>query len=90
MLGVAFLFDLLSKKQICWPKKAAGFIGNISLEVYLWFEVLLRFFRGTKIEFLPFEYHGVVYSTIIALLTILIAWLTHLLFQKILEKVPVS
>ncbi len=86
MLGMACLIDRFSKKQILWPENALGFIGRISLEVYLWFEVLLRFFRGTKLEFLPFEYHGVVYSTIIALLTILIAWLTHLLFQKVTER----
>ena len=90
MLGIAGILNWLSSKDVKLPEHICGFLGKISLEIYLWFEVLLRFFRGTKIEFLPFEYHGVVYSAIIAMLTILVAWLTHLLFQKILDRIPTA
>ena len=66
--------------------KPAAFIGGISLEMYLWFEVLLRYFRGSFLEHLPMEYHGVVYSGIILLMTIAVSYLTHVLIHKLTSK----
>lgn len=92
MLGAAWLFEKLSSAKGNVITQGLSFIGNISLEMYLWFEVLLRFFKGTFLEKLPIEYHGVVYSLLIAALTVLCAWLTHLAVAKTMkvlaERIP--
>ncbi len=54
-----------------------SFIGSISLEIYLLFEVFLRLFRETPLARLPFEYHGWVYSLIILCMTIAAGYAVH-------------
>lgn len=77
MLGTAGLLDALKRKGIKAPAVLLSRIGSISLEIYLIFEVLLRFFRETPLARLPFEYRGWVYSLIIFAMTAAAAALVH-------------
>lgn len=83
MFGDIWVLEKQNQKGEKYFSRFLDWIGSISLEMYLWFEVLLRKFRGTAIEFLPFEYHGVVYSLIIAVLTTICAWIVHNVVKRI-------
>ena len=63
-----------------------SFIGSISLEIYLLFEVFLRLFRETPLARLPFEYHGWVYSLIILCITIAAAYAVHRIAALAVKK----
>ena len=87
MLYISAGLDFMSTHHMKVLLKLASFIGEVSLETYLWYEVLLRFFRESKLARLPFEYHGVVYSLIILAMAIVLAYAVHLLVKKwIMEK----
>lgn len=87
MFYVSIGLEFLNRHHMQGLPKTASFVGEVSLEIYLWYEVLLRFFRESKLARLPFEYHGVVYSLIILAMTIVLAYAVHLLVKKwIMEK----
>ncbi len=79
----AGLTAFLTERSFTAPVQFLSGIGTISLEVYLIFELLLRFFRETPLARLPFEYRGWVYSLIILAMTILAGALVHSIAGKI-------
>lgn len=77
LVYLARVFHWLKEHGHTLLNRGLASIGSISLEIYLLFEVLLRFFRETWLARLPFEYRGWVYSLIILAMTIAIGTLVH-------------
>lgn len=80
----------LNESGITLPGQLLSGLGKISLELYLIFEVLLRFFRETPLAHLPFEYHGWAYTLIIFAMTVLASYGVHWLAGEAARRLEPS
>jgi peptidoglycan/LPS O-acetylase OafA/YrhL len=75
---LCFLICCLSERLPHPITRAISFIGTISLELYLWHEFIYRV--------IPYTFHPVLLLLMGIFISILLAYLTHLVFKRLFRK----